>query len=68
MRERTGLLPRQHLRDDVLRVAAGVTALLGCNIGLGALLLQQWTLAAISLALGILGALVLLRRRPPSLG
>ena len=63
VRERTGLLPRQNLRDDVLRVAAGIAALLGANIGLGALLLQQWLLAAVALVIGALGTLVLLRRR-----
>jgi solute:Na+ symporter, SSS family len=64
VRERTGLAPRQNLADDLRRVAAGVAALLGGNIALGAALLQRWPSATLATLVGALGVVVLLRRRP----
>ena len=63
VRERTGLLSRQNLPDDVLRVVAGIAALLGFNIAIGALLLQQWTVAAVSALIGTVGVVMLMRKR-----
>lgn len=63
VRQRTGLAPRQHLRADVVRTAAGVAALLGGNIALGAGLLQRWAVALVALVIGAAGLVVLLRRR-----
>ena len=51
------------LRDDVLRVVPGITALMGFNIAIGALLLQQWTVAAVSSAIGAVGVVMLMRKR-----
>jgi SSS family solute:Na+ symporter len=66
VRRRTGLTSRQNLGDDVIRVGAGVAAVLGANLGLGALLLQRWGLLAGSLVVGAIGVAVLLRKRPES--
>jgi Na+/proline symporter len=62
-RARTGLTPRQDLAADLRRVAAGVAALLGVSLALGAALLQQWAVMAGSLAVGGAGLLLLVRRR-----
>jgi Na+/proline symporter len=64
VRGRTGLAPLQNLRDDILRVAAGVLAIMGINIALGASLLQQWRTAVIATAVAALGVALLLRHRP----
>jgi hypothetical protein len=45
----------------VRRVVAGVAALLGVNIGIGAALLQQWGLGAAA-AIAAAGGIVYLRR------
>ncbi len=63
VRRRTGLTSRQDLGDDVRRVVAGVAAILGANIAIGAALLQQWRTMAIALAIGTAGTVVLLRKR-----
>lgn len=63
VRARTGLTPRQHLGADVLRVAAGVAALLGANIAIGAALLRRWQLSAIALVVCGVGLAVLVRSR-----
>lgn len=64
VQRRTGLAPRQRLGDDVLRTVAGVSALLGGNITLGAALLQQWVVAALAGLVAAAGLLILVRRRP----
>jgi solute:Na+ symporter, SSS family len=61
VRARTGIAPRQHLASDVRRVFAGVAALLGVNITLGAGLLQQWEVA-IGAAIIACGGILYLRR------
>ena len=63
VRARTGLAPRQHLASDVRRVIAGVAALLGVNVGIGAALLQQWGLVAGAGIAAACGAIFLLRAR-----
>ncbi|MGH7662720.1 MAG: sodium:solute symporter family protein [Gemmatimonadaceae bacterium] len=63
VRARTGLTSRQDLADDIRRTMAGIAALLGGNIALGAALLQQWTVAIIAAVIGFIGVLVLVRRR-----
>ena len=63
VRQRTGLESRQDLVDDLMRVAAGVAAILGANFVIGALLLQQWTTLVVSLVIGGTGVIVLLRKR-----
>lgn len=63
VRRRTGLTARQDLGDDLWRTAAGVAALLGANIALGAALLQRWTLAGVTGAIAAAALVVLLRRR-----
>jgi solute:Na+ symporter, SSS family len=63
VRARVGLAPAQDLRDDLLRVAAGVAALMGANLLIGGLLLQRWTLAGIAAAVSAAGIAVLRRRR-----
>ena len=63
VRARLGMAAGQDLADDVLRTVAGVAALTGGNIALGATLLQQWGLAGVAAAVGGLGVILLLRRR-----
>ncbi|HSU92106.1 MAG TPA: hypothetical protein VLI43_00255, partial [Gemmatimonadaceae bacterium] len=63
VRARTGIAPRQHLASDVRRVFAGVAALLGVNIAIGAGLLQQWTVAFAAAAIACGGILYLRRAR-----
>ena len=63
VRARTGIAPRQHLASNVRRVFAGVATLLGVNIGLGASLLQQWSVAIPAAIVGVCGILYLLRAR-----
>lgn len=63
VRARTGLTSRQDLLDDILRVVAGVAALMGANIAIGALLLQSWRTAAISTVVATLGIVFLVRGR-----
>ncbi|HUF28940.1 MAG TPA: sodium:solute symporter family protein [Gemmatimonadaceae bacterium] len=55
VRRRTGLTSWQNLPDDVLRVVAGVAALLGANIALGAGLMQRWGMMAIALVIAAAG-------------
>ncbi|HLB09115.1 MAG TPA: hypothetical protein VK617_06255, partial [Gemmatimonadaceae bacterium] len=63
VRARTGIAPRQHLASDVRRVFAGVAALLGVNITIGTLLLQQWSIALAAAIVAIGGVLYLRRAR-----
>jgi solute:Na+ symporter, SSS family len=63
VRMRTGLSSRQDLRDDLLRVVAGVAAIMGANILVGALLLQAWSTAAISFVFFALGTAFLVTKR-----
>jgi solute:Na+ symporter, SSS family len=63
VRERVGLRSRQNLPDDLLRTVAGVAALLGGNIAIGAYLVGQHRLAIWALVVGAMGVLLLLRRR-----
>jgi Na+/proline symporter len=63
VRARTGLAPRQHLAADVRRVVAGVAALLGGNIAVGAALLQRWGVAVGAAVVCALAILFLVRRR-----
>ncbi|MDQ2929737.1 MAG: Na+:solute symporter [Gemmatimonadota bacterium] len=63
VRARTGISPRQHLASDVRRVFAGVATLLGVNITIGTLLLQQWGLASAAAVVAIVGVLYLRRAR-----
>ncbi len=64
VRAATGLTSRQNLRDDLLRTAAGIAALLGANFTIGGMLLQQWEVALLSALIGMMGVGVLLRARP----
>ncbi|HEX6534415.1 MAG TPA: sodium:solute symporter family protein [Gemmatimonadaceae bacterium] len=66
VRRRTGLAPRQHLSADVGRVVAGVAALLGTNIAIGAVLLQRWGLAVGAAAVAAVGVLAVVRGRGES--
>lgn len=66
VRERTGLGPRQRLGDDLRRTVAGVAALLGANVAIGAALLQRWQLFAIASVIGAAGSAFLLRKRTAS--
>jgi hypothetical protein len=63
VRARTGIAPRQHLASDVRRVFAGVAALLGVNITIGAGLLQQWGVALTAAIIATAGILYLRRAR-----
>jgi Na+/proline symporter len=63
VRARTGLAPRQNLRGDVSRVVAGVVALLGGNIAVGAALLQRWWLATTAAAVCAIAVMLLVRGR-----
>ncbi|HVE80110.1 MAG TPA: sodium:solute symporter family protein [Gemmatimonadaceae bacterium] len=63
VRARTGLAPWQNLADDVRRTVAGVAALLGGTIALGAAALQRWGLAVGAAAVAAAGVAVLARRR-----
>jgi hypothetical protein len=63
VRARTGLAARQNLRGDVARVVAGVVALLGGNIAVGAALLQRWWLAAAAAAVCAIAVMLLMRGR-----
>ena len=65
VRARTGIAPRQHLASDVRRVFAGVAALLGVNITIGAGLLQQWSVALTAAVVACGGILYLRRARMP---
>jgi hypothetical protein len=62
VRARTGLAPRQHLAADIRRVVAGVAALLGGNIAVGAALLQRWGAAVAAALVCALAVLFLVRR------
>ncbi len=64
VRARTGLAPRQRLGNDVLRTGAGVAAVLGANVAIGALLMQRWTLALVAALCCVAGGALLARRRP----
>jgi Na+/proline symporter len=64
VRARTGLTPRQDLRDDVLRVVGGVASLLGGTIAIGAILVQRWTVAIIAAIIAAGGVGLLARSRP----
>jgi Na+/proline symporter len=63
IRARTGLTSRQNLGDDVLRVAAGVAALIGGTMAIGALLVQRWAVAGVSSGIAAVGIAMLARRR-----
>ena len=63
MRARTGIGPRQHRASDVRGVLAGVATLLGVNIGIGTMLLQQWGLALAAAIVAAAGILYLRRAR-----
>jgi hypothetical protein len=63
VRARTGIAPRQHLASDVRRVLAGVAALLGVNLTIGAGLLQQWGVALAAAIVAAAGILYLRRAR-----
>jgi Na+/proline symporter len=68
VRARTGLTARQHLGDDILRVASGVASLIGGTIAIGGLLVQRWLAAVIGGVIAAIGILLLARRRPTQLG
>ncbi|HET7584139.1 MAG TPA: sodium:solute symporter family protein [Gemmatimonadaceae bacterium] len=63
VRARTGIGPRQHLGDDVRRTVAGVAAVLGANVLIGALLMQRWVMGAIAALFMAAGIAVLATRR-----
>jgi Na+/proline symporter len=63
VRARTGLTSRQNLGDDILRVVAGVAALIGGTIAIGAVLVQRWTVAGVAAVIAAIGIVLLARRR-----
>jgi Na+/proline symporter len=68
VRRRTGITPRQHLADDVRRVIAGVAAITGANLAIGAGLLQQWGLMTVSLLFAAAGSAYLFWRARVAIG
>ena len=63
VRARTGLVPRQRLREDLLRVAAGVAALMGANLAIGGSLVQRWSVAIPWALISVIGIVILRRHR-----